>query len=581
MAIAREVKEPDLEARALNNLGAIHQDIGKPQDGISYLEEALKTARLHKNHEIEVRSLANLGLTFRQLKNYSEAFNKYEEALNTERRFLKRPKQETLILKLINNAYLETEQYSKMQVPAEDSVAVARKSGDSLILLDSLSLLVTTYMVIGNRLNHPHIGDSEYQNNPNSSAKQYARRSIQIAKEAEKIAITLNKTETKARLYDTLGANYVVLGDREKTAELYELAFKAYGQINEYQSEQLASLMQFLQVKSSIASQYIENLEQPKGIELSNEILALMPTALRLAKNLGDDDARKRILDIQSNVYRRMANTYEKSFDFPKAERFALEALNTAKQANNAENQIFSLDQLSSIYKTQGQYQKAYDLELQAIELSKRLAPAQQAGSLGTIASDYAVFGNYRKAIEVYNQSLQLYQKVDLKKISPDLYPFYGRGYISIFSFLSSSYQELGEFDLALLSLKQGIQLAQSFKLPSEEAEVLVRLGRFYLDRNEVSLASGSLREAETIVSKLKTPNNPYLQNNIKQVKMELLLQLIKVYIQQGNYSQAWDTVQKAQTIARQSSDRKIQQEINVLEKLERFIQPKEIQLRF
>jgi CHAT domain-containing protein len=563
LAIARELQETDLIAKSLNGIGAIYRETGNFKDGFLRHQEALQIARLYKNHENEANSLTNLGITFSDTKNYSEALVNYEEALKVERAHLKRPKLEASLLILITVIYQETQQYSKMQKPAEESLAVARQSKDLSVLLQSISHLANVYTLIANRLSYQHIGDRKYKNDPNTIDKKYARLAIQTGEEARSLANSLKQFEQEAKIYQMLGNNYFVIREEEKGVEFHKLALEVFRRLDGTKADQLMSLGQILWVKYSITEKYQDD-ESSRSLKILNEVLSDVPLALALAEDTNNLEKKKEILKIQSYAYRSIANIYEKSYEFKAAEEFAQKSLKIAEQSQDAQSQCFSLDTLSGIYTRIGKYQDANAAQRKSAEIATSLSLAEQAGSLRVLASNYAVLGNHRKAINAYKNSLELNEKFDVNKLPPDLHPIVWSGNIQGFVSLALSYRQLGEFELSIQTLNQGLKLAQSMKMFSEEAKVLTEIGNFYIDRNEFSLALEYTQKAESIISQLnQTEISPWQRG----LKLAISHQLARIYIGQEKYSQAWEAIKQSEMLISKNSGEKLEQEINILEK--------------
>lgn len=95
--IGREVKNPDVEAVALSNLGSSAFDMGRPDQALEYHEQALRIRRELKSPNDEAASLCNLGNANSFLGRYERAIEYYEQALALYREVKDRAKEITTL----------------------------------------------------------------------------------------------------------------------------------------------------------------------------------------------------------------------------------------------------------------------------------------------------------------------------------------------------------------------------------------------------------------------------------------------------------------------------------------------------
>jgi serine/threonine protein kinase/tetratricopeptide (TPR) repeat protein len=85
LTITRETGNRNLEARALNNLGAAYQSQGQYSDAETYFEGALAIREKARNPHETADSLHNLGDLFTKMGRYDEALKRYLAALDIRR----------------------------------------------------------------------------------------------------------------------------------------------------------------------------------------------------------------------------------------------------------------------------------------------------------------------------------------------------------------------------------------------------------------------------------------------------------------------------------------------------------------
>ncbi len=563
LAIAREIKDPDLEARALNNIGLAYRLMGKVEQGMPYLQEAISVARRNQNRFMEVVAISNLGRSYADLNKYQEAILQYEQSLEINHRFLSNSEQEIRILVDLSDAHQALKNYSKMLQPIERAVELSRKLPDQLTLLSKLKLLASKCMIVASRLALANLGDSTYQNDPNSATKQSARRATQMLQEALQLSKALNRpTRSDIELYALLADSYDAAGDAAKAVQLYEQALDILRQFDDTKPLQLYTLSQLISVNSSISSKYTEQGKYTASLTLSNQILELVPQALQLAKELNDSNKEKDILRRESIIRFDIATTYWRSNEFARAEETAKVSMEVARKSKDFEYESKALIVLASVYNSRGEYQKALEVNRRNVEISQRLSPLDEALSLNGFALTYTLFGDIRKAIELVQQALDKYQAIDPKQLKPDFRPSFWGSRLLLVSFLSLQYEQLGEFDNALTIAQQRVQLARTSGISQEEVVALTELGNFYTRRDQLPLALETIQQAEKLLTTIK---NPIVWAE-EDLRLKVLLVLTEIHTAQGDYIKAGETAQQGLKIARQSRDR--QPEINALDKI-------------
>ena len=85
LAIARDTENSNLEARALNNLGAVYLAQGQYSDAQTYFERALEIREKTKAPQEAADTLHNLGDAFTRMGRYDQALQRYVRALEFRR----------------------------------------------------------------------------------------------------------------------------------------------------------------------------------------------------------------------------------------------------------------------------------------------------------------------------------------------------------------------------------------------------------------------------------------------------------------------------------------------------------------
>lgn len=85
LRIAQDTRSSNLEARALNNLGAVYLAQGQYSDAQTYFERALAIREKAKSPQEVADTLHNLADTFTKMGRYGQAFDRYNSALELRR----------------------------------------------------------------------------------------------------------------------------------------------------------------------------------------------------------------------------------------------------------------------------------------------------------------------------------------------------------------------------------------------------------------------------------------------------------------------------------------------------------------
>jgi CHAT domain-containing protein/Flp pilus assembly protein TadD len=109
--IARELKEPSLEAVSLINMGADYITLGQFEKANEFLKEALKIVNTQGNRPLEVATRRQLGIIAREQGDYATAVKEYQQAL-TLSQAMKMRSREAIILSQIGEVYQSQGNYA-------------------------------------------------------------------------------------------------------------------------------------------------------------------------------------------------------------------------------------------------------------------------------------------------------------------------------------------------------------------------------------------------------------------------------------------------------------------------------------
>ena len=273
----------------------------------------------------------------------------------------------------------------------------------------------------------------------------------------------------------------------------------------------------------------------------------------RLKFNQKIYDGAKR-LDIDSVVAAaafRLGNYYHIQDSSLEAFRYVQEAFNLKNKLQNPGLVGGIANLLGIIYNDAGQLEDALEAYFVSLEAFLEYDPNYRSYPLGNISELYSTMGDYEKAIDYTLEAVELSKKLD----SPEYE--YNYGFDSYR--LSAWYLKLGKVDSAAFYLNKSIELALELDTTNDARfkELLFLVYEnatcFYLEEKQQAKAAASLRKAEI-----------YVEN---RTQSKLLLLQGKYFLAQNNKSR---TLAIAEIPEIQSNEFEVKKE-HLLFKIEAF----------
>jgi CHAT domain-containing protein/Tfp pilus assembly protein PilF len=148
LAVHREVGDRVGEGRALSNIGALSQELGRIEDALRYGSEALVIRRELGDRAGEAVTVANLGLAHHQLGRLQEALGCFEEALRIDRELGNRIGESTT-LDSLGGVLCGLGRYQEALVCYEDALDIQRQIGYRLAQGATLNNVGGLYSKLG------------------------------------------------------------------------------------------------------------------------------------------------------------------------------------------------------------------------------------------------------------------------------------------------------------------------------------------------------------------------------------------------------------------------------------------------
>ncbi|CAF1261807.1 unnamed protein product [Adineta steineri] len=254
-----------------------------------------------------------------------------------------------------------------------------------------------------------------------------------------------------------------------------------------------------------------------------------------------DDDQQLRLLTDRireeaggGSGWQRLGSLLLKIGQYNKAEELYNVLL---EQTSDESEKVVYYNQLGSVKRSQGDYEKAIWYHEQGLEIQQKTLPSNHpnlATSYNNIGSVYCSMGEYSKALSFYEKALEINQK-SLPSSHPDLAISYNN--------IGLVYNNMEEYSKALSFYEKDLEICQT-TLPSNHPHLATsynNIGLVYAKMGEYSKALSYHEKALEIRQKALPSNHPHLATSYSNIG--------SVYDNMGEYSKALSFYEKAHEI--------------------------------
>ncbi len=593
LLIAQEIKDKDLEARALNNIGIAYQDLKQLEQALDFLNRSFQIAQGTRNVKMVAISTRNLGKVHEDLKQYAKAISFYEQSLDAARKIPDRSMEMTILLSLgdrlkEDKSYDQAINYYQMGVKLSQEAGNKELTAAFFVFIRDAYFAQRKYVAaieylkqalqfsekldekIRGDLFH-HIGLSYSYLEQYAQAIEYLKQALPIYQKIQNrdmalltlvalgsihglkedneqavyyheqalvIAQALKRKDFEAQILGLLGGSYFDLKEHQKSKDSFEKSIALYRDLKK-KPEQLNVLVQLVRVQYQIASS-----SSSVGQELiaqANYILQLVPEALMLSRELKDSMTEKQIRELESYAYKLIGNAYESLIDFSKAEEFFQKALSTAQSSNNLQAERSALVNLQGLYGSKNEFYKNLPLIQRSLQISQKLgSPISEVYDLVGLANHYETNGEIQESLTIHQKALQKVEGISPTSIPKGLQALLQETRIFVRNHLADAYVDARQYDQALETMQQNLQLLESISDPQVKVNTLIRFGEVYVARRNLSAASEKFQQALEIARK----------NNRPDLETEVLLKLSDNSLDKNDAEQAIAFAQQAMAIA-------------------------------
>ena len=420
LQVARESKEQELEAEALNNLGlAYGLGLGEWQQSLKYYQQSLEIARETKNREAESWALILIGGAYQYIGNVPKGIETFEQALTISRE-ISALKSEGWALVSLGSDYLVLGDHQKAIDLSQQALAIARGEhsingktikdrnleGYALFVLggsysvgqsdDRKALeLLEQSLTIAREVKDNFLEASAltYQSLAYTSLLEYPK-AIEAGEQSLKIAKESNIPFAQMLPMLSLAGIYEGLGNYPKATSFYSSVLEIARKTQSHPMEGIALL--------GLSSIYHAQGNAQKTIEFAQQAAVAF------------EESKSPLL--KSLALGSLSTGYTGLQDYPKAISAAQETLKIARNLKNRGLEYSALKQLGYIYRKSGQTQQAISFYQAALATDTTPEiPGSGAGARTGLARVYRSLNMPNTAISYYKQAVSGIEQVRQK----------------------------------------------------------------------------------------------------------------------------------------------------------------------
>jgi CHAT domain-containing protein len=436
--------------------------------------------------------------------NQSEAAKQsFEQALAIYREIKERAG-EGQALKNLGNTYYSLENYAKAIEYAQGALEVARAISDRD--LETRALL--------------NLGLAEREQGNLVNAIAHYQQSLKIAQ-----SLTNREVEWKA-LYN-LGKAYRDQKDYKTAIASFERSLQVIREISNPQFEAVILI--------NLGLTYSDSGNNSLAIDTYQQSLAI---AQRINNSI-----------LISNSAGGLGSAYEATGNYQKALEFYRLWFTTAQQLQDTQTADIAQE---SVQRVERLLKNPPPSPRSAQPLNPRTVEADRLLQQGLAQSEN---GQAEAALQAFQQALAIYREIsDITREWQAL------------TQISNTYDQMGNYPLALKFGQQSLDVAQKQKIPaislSFQSQSLLSLGAAYTSAGETAKAVESLQQALALAQQLKTHESPKVTSLATETEQLALAQLSIAYQLSGNFRKALEYSQQELGIANTLNDTRKQGQI-------------------
>ncbi len=287
----------------------------------------------------------------------------------------------------------------------------------------------------------------------------------------------------RARIADTLGVVYRMLGRLDKAREQLEISLELYHEQAKRGGE--------ARVLNDLGRVYADMGNREKA---QSEYQA----ALQISQEQGDAQGIGVAFNNLGFVYTALGQGKQ-------AQEYYEQALAIFRELGDKTGEAATLNNLGRVYEDLGQRETGQEYYQQALEIFRGEGDRRgEAWSLNNLGKAYRKLGEYEQALNYLQQGLAIRREIDRK----------GEG--RTFRNIGTVYEVMGQAETALDYYKQALAIAQEVEDHEGQGKTMRNLGKLYLDIQRYETALAFLVLARNI---LHTVDSTYYQESLRGIE--------------------------------------------------------------
>ncbi len=492
LAIARALKDRELEAIALLGLGLNYKNISQGQQALDYYNQALPIFREVGNRSREATTLNNIGVVYNAIGQPQKALEYYNQTL-TLRREVGDAGGEATTLNNIGSVYNAIGQPQKGLEYFNQALAILREVGDAGGEATTLNNIGGVYYNIGQP----------------QKALEYFNQALPIRKQVGDLS-------GEATTLNSIGFVYQNIGQPQKALEYFNQALPIRKQVGDRAGE--ATTL------NNIGGVFA-NIGQPqKALNYYNQ-------ALPILQEVGFRSGEASTLNNIGGVYRSIGQ-------LQKALEYFNQALPINRKVGDRSGEATTLNNIGEIYQDIRQPQKALEYFNQALPILKEVGNRLvEATTLHNIGGVYRVIRQPQKALEYFNQALPIFREVGDRS-----------GEATTLNNIGWVYYMIEQRQKALEYCNQALSIFREVGDAEMEAITLSNIGFVYRNTNRPTEAITNYEESVNITLEMRRGLQRQNRLQFLQDEEESATALVDLLIDQKQYDKAYEWVNRATT---------------------------------
>lgn len=506
LTLAQQLKDPQLMAAILNNLGTLQNRQGNHTQAIARYLQGLQTAQEMQTRYGEAITSRNLARSceaakvgensslYRFMRQFCgvqqlpetvllESFNKLRLQLVNQGKVL-----ESRSLNNLGNSHARLGDYQTARGLFERSLLIDRELGDKSNEGTSLNNLANLYTNLGQydqaltlyqqslQIHQTLNNRSQIAITLNNIGQVYDRqgdysKALNTYQQARYLSQTINDLDNEATVLNNMGSTQQTLGDYPNARQQYEHALMLY-EVSGNRPGKAVTLANFGVFYATLG-------DYSKALDYHQR-------ALLIAQEIGEKNLEAINLD-------NIGRLYDDQAQYAKGLTYHQRALDIHRSIGNRPAELGTLVSFGFAYRTLGRHTKAQEFYDRALQMAREMgSPIHEAVALSGLGSLYLESGQLSQAEQTLQQALALHRKLGSRRTE-----------IGTLKQLGRVYAQQNRTPEALQMLQTGLTVAQQLKLQPEEAEFLTELGKVSLDRRDFNPAEQYLKPAIVLAQKL------------------------------------------------------------------------------